>query len=142
MITRLLPTIKFFKPHHFSSTKKYIPLRPLTEERNLLYVEEGYRKYGLVKKRSFLYQFIPAALVSINNYFMGWNFLTTSGFFFALFGGLLMYRAYVIHLSRIVLCVETSSDLKNLLITVPNRGRNIGFNKTLDSLEKIGKESE
>ena len=120
MITRLIPIIKTFKPCHFSQAKKYAPVRPLTEERNLLYMESYFRSNPFTKKKSFFMQFVPATLAGIANYFMGWNLVTGGIFSALLFGGMMFNIHLNKRLSKMIWSLEVSPDMKKFYVVIQN----------------------
>ena len=139
MFPNRIPTA-FKSIYSFSNSKKYIPLRPLTERRNLIFVDERYKKSGKLKKKfpTFTY-FLPAALIVVNNFFMGWGFLTTGCFLGTIFVGAFLNVNINTALSRTVLSLEVSPDLEKFHIAVVVSGVNSLLDRNrfnLDDMER------
>lgn len=66
--------------YQFCGAKMYVPLRPLINDKNLVYVEKTFKKEGRQSKVKTYYYYILPLLVFMNNYFTSWSILNTGLF--------------------------------------------------------------
>lgn len=64
-----------------NEVRKYTPLRPMIEDKNLVYVSKDYQKNFVTMNIRHSYAFIPAALVLLHNFLTQWTLLNGMGFF-------------------------------------------------------------
>ena len=79
--------------YKFCQTKKYVPLRPLINDKNLVYVERYFKKVGRIPKLSIAYYYALPILASINNYFTSWSTLNTGLFCTASLLGIFLHMS-------------------------------------------------
>ena len=110
--------------HSLSTTKLYTPLRPLTQVRNLLYVDSGIREMGMPGSLPTLRFWAFPPSIALVNYFTEWNLLNSLVFGLSIASvGYFMYDMGA-KASRIALSLEVSADMSKFYFLMPRLSRN------------------
>ena len=110
-----------------STSKHYTPLRPLTQVRNLLYVDADIRKSGMPSNLPLVGFLAFPSSIAIINYFTEWNLVNSILFGCSIVSAIYFRQKLAANRSRIVLSLEVNADMSKFYFLMPRISRNAFF---------------